>query len=175
MKAMLQAQSDGLSVEPMPQRKAGSTSDNYCYGGTKKVHITSRSAVKDGRVEIGFSNGSVGSFSEEMAASWTVGKEIEFLGSLGRLEVNLINSLSIGMSLDEAKNRFPPLWVIYDHPKDFNAQVVVRVSFGMVSEPLPTLRCDTLKEAREFVRSLGASLKLPRNMSDDPCIIESWI
>jgi hypothetical protein len=175
MNAMLQAQSDGLSIEAVPQRKAGSPTDNYCYGGTKRVHITSKSAVKDGRVEIGFSHGSVGSFSEEMAAGWAVGKEIEFSGSLGRLEVNLIKSLSVGMSLDEAKNRFPPLWVIYDHQKDFNAQIVVRVLFGMVSEPLPALLCDSLKEAREFVRSHGASVKLPRDMSDDPGIIESWI
>ena len=175
MKAMLQAQSDGLSIEPVPERKAGSPSDNYCYGGTKKVHITSKSAAKDGRVEIGFSNGSVGSFSEEMAAGWTVGKEIEFSGSLGRLELGFNNSLSIGMSLDEAKERFAPVWVIYDHPKDFNAQIVVRVSFGAVSEPLPALLCDSLKEAREFVLSRGAAVNLQRDSFDDPAIIESWI
>jgi len=175
MKAMLQAQSQGLSVEPVPQRKALSLSDNYCYGGIKKVHITSRSVLKDGRVEIGFSNGSVGSFSEEMAADWTVGKEIEFSGSLGRLEVNLMNSLSIGMSLDEAKHRFPPLWLIYDHSKDFNAQIVVRVLFGLVSEPLPALLCDSLKEAREFVLSRGATVNLQRDPFDDPAIIEGWI
>ena len=175
MKAMLQGQSQGLSVEPVPQRKAEARSDNYCYGGIKKVQIVRIGEVKDARVEIGFSNGSVGSFSEEMAAGWAVGKEIEFSGSLGRLEVNLINSLSIGMSLDEAKNRFPPLWVIYDHPKDFNAQIVVRVSFGMVSEPLPALRCDSLKEAREFVLSRGATVNLRRDPFDDPAIIEGWI
>jgi hypothetical protein len=175
MKVMLQDQSDGLSISPMPQRKTGSPSDNYCYGGTKKVHITSKSTVKDGRVEVGFSNGSAGSFSEEMAAGWTVGKEIEFSGSLGRLEVNLTNSLSIGMSLDDAKKRFPPLWVIYNHPKQFNSQIVVRVLFGMVSEPLPALLCDSLKDAREFVLSLGATVNLKRDPYDEPAIIESWI
>ena len=130
--------------------------------------------MKDGRVQIGFSNGSVGSFSEDMAAGWAVGKEIEFAGSRGRLEVNLMNSLSIGMSLDEAKDRFPPVWVIYDHPKDFN-QIVVRVSFGLVSEPLPALLCDTLKEAREFVLGRGATINLRRDPFDDPAIIEGWI
>ena len=132
-------------------------------------------AAVDGRVEIGFSNGSVGPFSEEMTAGWAVGKEIEFSGSLGRLEVNLINSLSIGISLDEAKKRFPPFWVIYDHPKDFKAQIVVRVLFGVVSEPLPALLCDSLKEAREFVLSRGATVNLQRDPFDDPAIIEGWI
>jgi hypothetical protein len=129
MKAKLQAQSTGQSVEALRERKEF-LPDNYCHAFIKKVQIVTIGEVKEGRVEIGFSNGSVGSFSEEMAAGWTVGKEIVFSGSLGRLEVNLITSLSIGMSLDEAKKLFPPLWVIYDHPKDFNAQVVVRVSFG---------------------------------------------
>ncbi len=175
MKAMLQAQSDGLSIKPVPERKAGASSDDYCYAGIKKVQITSRSDVKDGRVEIGFSNGSVGSFSEEMAADWTVGKEIEFSGSLGRLELGFNNSLSIGMSLDEAKERFAPVWVIYGHPKDFNAQIVVRVLFGMISEPLPALLCDSLKEAREFVLSRGAPVNLQRDSFDDPAIIESRI
>jgi hypothetical protein len=177
MKAKLQAQSKRQSAEPLPQRKEEELSlpDNYCYAGMKKVQIVSIGEVEDGRVEIGFSNGSVGSFSEEMAAGWTVGKEIEFSGSLGRLEVNLNNSLSIGMSLDEAKNRFPPLWVIYDHPKDFNAQIVVRVLFGMLSEPLPALLCDSLKEAREFVLSRGATVNLRRDPFDDPAIIEGWI
>ena len=174
MKAKLQAQSKGQSVEPLRQRKE-SLSDNYCHAFIKKVQIVSVGEVKDGRVEIGFSNGSVGSFSEEMAAGWAVGKEIVFSGSLGRLEVNLINSLSIGMSLDEAMKRFPPLWVIYDHPKDFNAQVVVRVSFGLVSEPLPALQCDSLKEARKFVLSRGATVNLRREPFDDPAIIEGWI
>jgi len=173
MKAKLQAQSQGQSVESQRQRKE-SLSDNYCHSFIKKVQIISIGDVKDGRVDIGFSNGSVGSFSEEMAAGWALGKEIEFSGSLGRLEVNLMNSLSIGMSLDEAKNWFPPVWVIYDHPKDFN-QIVVRVSFGLVSEPLPALLCDSLKEAREFVLSRGATVNLRRDPFDDPAIIEGWI
>ena len=102
MKAKLQAQSQEQSVEPLRQRKE-SLSDDYCHSFIKKVQIVSIGDVKDGRVEIGFSNGSVGSFSEDMAAGWTVGKQIEFAGPRGRLEVNLMNSLSIGMSLDEAR------------------------------------------------------------------------
>jgi hypothetical protein len=55
------------------------------------------------------------------------------------------------------------------------AQIVVRVLFGMLSEPLPALLCDSLKEAREFVLSRGATVNLRRDPFDDPAIIEGWI
>jgi hypothetical protein len=78
------------------------------------------------------------------------------------------------MTLEEARERFPPIWTIYDHPRDFPNHFVVRRWFGECPEPDPAL-CDSLEAARILIGRSGGSLRLNRAPTDDPSIIESWL
>lgn len=78
------------------------------------------------------------------------------------------------MSPDEAKKRFPPMWVIYDHPRDFPHCFVVRCWYG--AHPLPESHtADTLIRAREIAVALGGSVPLQRFANDQPQIVEVWV
>lgn len=77
------------------------------------------------------------------------------------------------MTLAEAKKKFPPIWVIYDHPKDFPDSVVVRIFWGEVPDTL-TQHFLSIASARRHMLCRGR-LPLPRDASDDPVIVESWI
>lgn len=71
-----------------------------------------------------------------------------------------------------------PVFVVYEHPKDFPGKYVVRLwqidRENNITEP--TSYCvvkDTLKEIRE---ALPCNLyRFGRDSSDDPVIIETWI
>lgn len=66
----------------------------------------------------------------------------------------------------------PPVWVIYDHPKDHPSHFVVRRWIGETPDN-KALLCETLEQARE---SLPPGLfNLGRFQQDDACILESWI
>lgn len=78
-----------------------------------------------------------------------------------------------GMTIDEAKKRFPPIFTIYDHPRDFPNSFVVRVWYGEI--PGDALLYADLKSAREAAWGMGAQVKLPRSAFDDDKIVESWI
>lgn len=77
------------------------------------------------------------------------------------------------MDLDEAKKRYPPIWCIYDHPRDHPRWFVVRVWYGEVPGEL-CLRV-TLDMARKAAWTMGAEVKLPRSACDNGKIVESWI
>ena len=77
------------------------------------------------------------------------------------------------MDLAEAKKKFPPIWVIYDHPKDFPDSVVVRIWWGEVPDTL-TQHFLSVDAARRHMLYRGR-VPLARDKSDDPCIVESWI
>lgn len=78
------------------------------------------------------------------------------------------------ISLEEARERFPPMWTIYDHPKDWPDHFVVRRWYGLIREEAVIL-CDTLVEAREYITEQGGSVPLQRDERDDPVIIETWL
>ena len=78
------------------------------------------------------------------------------------------------MDLKEAKQRFPPIWTIYDHPRDYPEHFVVRVFYGLEKESQADT-FDTLEDARRFVLQQGGSFNLHRKEEDDPVIAESWI
>lgn len=78
-----------------------------------------------------------------------------------------------GMSLAEAKNAYPVIWTIYDHPKDFPEQIVARAWYGTYPDPTP-LKFVDVATARYWFRSHGF-VPLARAEGDDPCIVESWI
>lgn len=68
----------------------------------------------------------------------------------------------------------PPIWVIYDHPKDFPDHFVVRIAWGLIQSPIAQLAPD-LETARRLVIEDGASFCLGRDPNDDPVIAECWI
>jgi hypothetical protein len=78
------------------------------------------------------------------------------------------------MSLDEAREKFPPIWTIYERPTDHPLHFVVRMWFGETPDPRAGL-CATLDIARELVLDAGGSVRLARAPTDAPCIVESWI
>jgi hypothetical protein len=78
------------------------------------------------------------------------------------------------MLLEDARKRFPPIWVVCDRPRDYPDHFVVRVWFGLVPEP----RCwlfESLQQAREHVVLDGASVRMGRAPTDDQTIVETWL
>lgn len=78
------------------------------------------------------------------------------------------------MDLAEARKTFPPIWVVYDHPRDYPDKWVVRVWYGEVSEPDCTVH-DSREDARESISSRGGGMCFAPYLNDDPCIAEWWI
>jgi hypothetical protein len=67
-----------------------------------------------------------------------------------------------------------PIWVVYDHPRDFPSNYVARLWLNdkptdnmMVSPDLDKLRREIWKR--------GASVKLMPAPGDDPVILETWL
>jgi hypothetical protein len=77
-------------------------------------------------------------------------------------------------TLEEARKAFPPIWVIYDHPRDYPDHFVVRVAWGLFHEPDAQLATN-LVDARRIAIDSGASFCLGRAADDDPVIAECWI
>lgn len=68
-------------------------------------------------------------------------------------------------------------WVVYDHPKDFPDGYVARKWIVGDDHEGPTdvaMWSDKLEEVRDFLENLGL-VKLARDPSDEPQILESWI
>ena len=78
------------------------------------------------------------------------------------------------MDLEEARVGLPPMWTIYDHPRDYpKKKFVVRVWYGLVSEPEVTTH-ETLGEARQSIVNRGGSGFFSPSPGEDPCIVETW-
>jgi hypothetical protein len=69
---------------------------------------------------------------------------------------------------------FPPIWVIYDHPRDYPEHYVVRVAYGGWQEARVQL-AGTIELARQAALTEGASVRLARFPGEDPVIAETWI
>lgn len=78
------------------------------------------------------------------------------------------------MTLEEAMQALPPIWVIYDHPDDVPGAIVVRCWYGEVRHPDAFLT-QSLQSAREYCLQQGGCFCLLRGETDDPKIVESWI
>lgn len=78
------------------------------------------------------------------------------------------------MTLEDARKRYPPIWVIYAHPRDFPRHFVVRTWYGETAGTGIYLR-NTLHQARQAVWISGGEVRLPRMSQDDSVIVESWI
>lgn len=79
------------------------------------------------------------------------------------------------MTLQEAIERYPPIWTMYQRPADRPYdEIVVRVWYG--EEVCGGAEgFETYEQAKEYVLGNGASVCLGRYSDDDPVIIESWI
>jgi hypothetical protein len=78
------------------------------------------------------------------------------------------------MPLDQARRLFPPMWIVYDHPRDYPFGYIARLWYGMT----PTAHVWTapsLVLLREFIVECGGSMPLARKPEDDPCIVETWV
>lgn len=78
------------------------------------------------------------------------------------------------MTLEQAMTRFPPMWTIYDHPKDYPCGFIARLWYGET----PTDQClhaPDIVQIRELVVEAGGSMPLVRDSGDDPCIVETWV
>lgn len=79
-----------------------------------------------------------------------------------------------GAEMAAARRRFPPMWVIYDGPRDYPEHYVVRCWYGTCPET-EVMLADSLQEARDKIERAGGSAPLQRDFSDDPCIVEIWL
>jgi hypothetical protein len=69
-----------------------------------------------------------------------------------------------------------PMWVIYDHPKDWPKFYVARLHYSL-PQPEPTgsiILIRDLEELRDWMQERGY-ICMPRDESDDPVIIETWM
>lgn len=78
------------------------------------------------------------------------------------------------MSLEDARIHFPPMWTVYDHPKDYPLHFVVRLWYGPVVDREAIL-CDTLAAARQYISEQGGCVPLARDARDDPVVVETWL
>ena len=76
--------------------------------------------------------------------------------------------------LEEARKLFPPMWTIYDHPRDHPDSFVVRLWWGETPEP-DAHPYPTLVQAREHVAEHGGCFRIPREPNDDPAVLETWL
>ena len=77
-------------------------------------------------------------------------------------------------TLAEARRVFPPVWVIYERPRDYPEGFVVRVHYGLFPERACSL-VPSLIEARQIAVAAGASVRLDRMPEDDGPIVETWL
>lgn len=66
-----------------------------------------------------------------------------------------------------------PIWVVYDHPKDYPGHYVARKWVGET----PTREMIAYKDIDELRMSLLAAglTPLSRSPEDDPSIVETWL
>lgn len=70
-----------------------------------------------------------------------------------------------------------PLWVVFDHPRDFPAHVVVReqrAGGGLITHAPVACLYASMQEAHHDYRRRGLTW-LERQPDDDPCIVGVWV
>jgi len=69
------------------------------------------------------------------------------------------------------------MYAIYDHPKDYPNDFVVRrwraIRGQPIADVLPTAVCKDLETARNLIPT--GLVQIPRSPSDDPVILETWL
>jgi len=70
------------------------------------------------------------------------------------------------------------MWVLYDHPRDCPDAYVAREWLFERDRVIPTesvIKAPELETLREIMLTQMGKTCLPRNPTDDPVIIESWV
>lgn len=81
---------------------------------------------------------------------------------------------SNGGAIAAARRRYPPMWVVYDHPLDEPDNFVVRLWYGPFAEASSKV-VPSLAAARAFIEKDGGSLCIGRMPGDDHAIAEVWL
>lgn len=69
------------------------------------------------------------------------------------------------------------VWTVYDHPLDYPGGYIARRHEAHADGCRPTedtITAPTLQEIRDYMDLMGLAC-MPREVGDDPCIVESWI
>lgn len=91
---------------------------------------------------------------------------------------SLHNPITMENELDEEQIRKMkvPIAVVYKNTLDVPGKYVCRIWEGTTRQSTNiTCMTDTIEQIREAVLKAGFSAKIPRNKTDDPVIVESWI
>lgn len=67
-----------------------------------------------------------------------------------------------------------PMAVIYEKPKDFPENYVVRI-WDTTKPTNIVYVSDDLEKCRKEINELGLMLRMGAENADDPCIVEVWI
>jgi hypothetical protein len=67
-----------------------------------------------------------------------------------------------------------PIWVVYDHPRDFPSNYVARLWIN--DKPTESMMIGPdLEKLRQAIWKHGATVKLMPHEGDDPVILETWL
>lgn len=80
------------------------------------------------------------------------------------------------MTAPTVDSGMPPVFTVYENPKDYPGKFVIRRWIGMDPDREPVAVGDTLAEVRAKLKELNPFLvRLERDQFDDPVILETWI
>lgn len=80
------------------------------------------------------------------------------------------------MSDEKIDSGMPPVFTVYESPKDYPGKFVIRRWIGMDPDREPVAVGDTLEDVRAELKKLNPYLvRLERDVLDDPVILETWI
>jgi hypothetical protein len=65
-------------------------------------------------------------------------------------------------------------YTIYDHPSDYPELFVVRIFRNEEPDPAPFIKSPELQVIRDHLTRMGL-MPIPRDETDAPSIIETWI
>lgn len=90
-----------------------------------------------------------------------------------RARVREFDGLEPAAGLTTMEARVLSIWTVYDHPQSFIARKHLAYPSGSVATQ-DTLAHADLEALRDQLEDMGL-VCIPRDPSDDPCIVESWI
>ena len=70
------------------------------------------------------------------------------------------------------------MWVVYDHPTDYPNKFVARKHVVTICGSAPTqniILADDIEAVREVLLAQMGLTRIPRQLDDDPKIMETWI
>ena len=81
----------------------------------------------------------------------------------------------VDAGVPEELRRLPPMWVVYDHPRDHPGHWVARMWMGPDWASSVVIICQSLEVLRNRLEQQWGLTRLERHPDDDPVIVEVWI